>query len=135
MIIVNWDSNEIYGRIYHLRGEPNTYVAYIRGHRCTTHSRLHAEISAALQFPLYYGENPNALSECLEDLEWLNAAMVYVVIDQAEQFLRFDKDEHYVYSKILMRASDYWNEQTQKFHVILNTQQMGDIVLPNEGNT
>ncbi len=121
MKIVHWDQKEQYERIYNLRGEHSTYVAYIRGYRCMTHLLLHAEVSAALQFPSYYGENPNALAECLEDLEWLNSSHVYVIIDQAECFLRFDAQEENMYCRIFMRAEDYWRSQGQTFQIILNT--------------
>lgn len=120
MITIHLNTNELYNRMYHLRGEPHTYVAYVRGQRCTTYERLHAEISAALQFPSYYGENLNALSECIEDLEWLNAERIFIFIDQAENFLQFDEAEDNAYSKILICAEKYWQEESKEFVVFLN---------------
>lgn len=49
----------------------NGVVRVIRGHKCTSYEALHNEIAAALQFPDYYGENWDALDECLGDLDWL----------------------------------------------------------------
>lgn len=120
MKTIHLNSNELYSKMYHLRGEPCTYVAYIRGQRCTTYERLHAEISAALQFPSYYGENINALSECIEDLDWLNAERIFIFIDRAEDFLQFDEAEDNAYSKVFIRAEEYWQEEAKKFVIFLN---------------
>lgn len=40
-------------------------VFHLRGQFCTTWTDFHREISAALQFPWYYGMNSAALDECL----------------------------------------------------------------------
>lgn len=46
------------------------------------------EISAALQFPSYFGENWDALDECINDLDWLPATDSYLLlITDADQLL------------------------------------------------
>ena len=52
------------------------------GERCPTRPSFYNEIGAALQFPYYFGENFNALDECLRDLAWLPASRyVLIVLD------------------------------------------------------
>ena len=95
--------DELYTWMYNLRGDGH-YVAYIRGGRCDTHQGFDRELSAALQFQDYYGENMNAFDECIADLEWLHAERVYVVIDQAERFMEFDRAQDGWYTRHLVKA-------------------------------
>ena len=48
-------------------------VKLLRGDKMRSWQALFDEISAALQFPYYFGENLNAFDECVADIEWLNA--------------------------------------------------------------
>jgi len=55
---------------------------WLRGPKMRTTADLFNEVAAALQFPPYFGENWDALDECLTDMEWLPAeAYVLVVLD------------------------------------------------------
>ncbi|WP_019202478.1 barstar family protein [Tsukamurella sp. 1534] len=65
---------------------PRVLVA--RGSRMRTKAALLDELSAALQFPLDFGANWDALADCLGDLEWLGGTAVVVLgVAQAEQVL------------------------------------------------
>jgi RNAse (barnase) inhibitor barstar len=66
---------------------------WLRGDRMRTQENLMNELSAALQFPSYFGKNWNAVDECLNDLEWLLADKVVVVILDAAQLLQDAKPE------------------------------------------
>jgi hypothetical protein len=48
---------------------------------------LFAEVSAAFQFPYYFGENYAAFSECLGDLSWIKDSRVIMVITRFEEVL------------------------------------------------
>lgn len=98
-------SGELYTWMYELRGDGRNYVAYIRGGRCDTYQGFDREMSAALQFPYYYGENMNAFDECITDLEWLHAEHVYLVIDQAERFMEIDRAQDGWYTRHLAGAA------------------------------
>lgn len=45
-------------------------VALLRGVRMRTVGSLFGEFAAALQFPHYFGENWDALKDCLIDFKW-----------------------------------------------------------------
>ncbi len=78
--------NAAFGAVRAAGRTPGTYAAYLRGKRCRTKASFFREISAAMQFPAYFGENWDALSECLRDLnEWLSFKAVTVVIDDYDR--------------------------------------------------
>lgn len=59
----------------------------VRGGKATTTADFFDEIAAALQFPLYFGANWDALHDCAGDLEWLHARTVVLLIVDAELLL------------------------------------------------
>src|ERR1051326_1670912 len=59
----------------------------IRGHKAKTTAALFDEMAAALQFPSYFGENWNALDECLNDLEWLPGDAYVLVFERSPEVL------------------------------------------------
>ena len=78
--------NAAYAAVSAAGRTPGTYAAYLRGKRCKTRAGFFREISAAMQFPDYFGENWDALEECLRDLnEWLSFQAIVVVIDDYDR--------------------------------------------------
>lgn len=55
-------------------------VRVVRGRKMRSLAELFDEFAAALQFPLYFGENKDAFDECLADLGALRAGEGYVVV-------------------------------------------------------
>ena len=62
-------------------------VRVLRGSKMTTDARLFDEIGAAFQFPSYFGENWNALRDCLGDLEWMPGERYVVVVTDVDKML------------------------------------------------
>src|SRR5688500_5282014 len=50
---------------------PASVIRTVRGKKSRTVSAFFDEVSAALQFPYYFGENWAAFDEMIVDLEWL----------------------------------------------------------------
>ena len=114
---------DVYTRIYNatLSG---AYAAYLRGSRCKTEDHFFHEISAAFQFPFYYGENWPATDECLCDLEWLNASALYIVVDD---FSLMFSGQFHIQENLKNRVvkyfeimAEYWKEQNVPIEVWLN---------------
>lgn len=99
-----------------------TYVAYIRGKRCRTKAGFFRELSAAMQFPSYFGENWDALTECLCDLDkWLSFKAVTVVIEDYHllfgSYKRGERNREILRS-IFEDAAVFWADRDVAFSVV-----------------
>ena len=63
-------------------------VVFVRGRKMRTLPGLYDELAAALQFPWYFGENLDALEECLNDLEWIDADELLLIVRDADAVLQ-----------------------------------------------
>ena len=117
-----------------LIGEPSTFdssasllaaegniVRFIRGEKATTKADLFDEFAAALQFPIHFGHNWDALADSLTDLDWLGVAFgYYVVIWNADKFLAGDAESLQTFSSIVQDTNVTWtNSQRKPFKVVL----------------
>ena len=65
----------------------------VRGQRCVSKERTLQEWAAALQFPSYFGNTWDAFEDCVNDLEWLDAGRIVVIVTRSdEMLLRSPKD-------------------------------------------
>lgn len=82
-------------------------VRLVRGSRCRTMQDLFNEVSAALQFPLYFGHNWDAFDECLRDLgEWMiDAETLTIVVVESSELLSLETQEGSfdVFARIMRR--------------------------------
>lgn len=84
-------------------------VRFIRGKKLRTEQGLFDELSAALQFPYYFGENWDALTECINDLEWLPAKAYLLVITDALLVLTEEPaSELATFARVLKRTCTEW---------------------------
>ncbi|MFC0707733.1 hypothetical protein FHR89_000759 [Cellulomonas uda] len=103
----------------------------VRGRKMRTLGGLFDEFAAALQFPLYFGENEDAFNECIAELETLPAGEGYVVtITEPEQILA-DADAAALswLARSLASAAEgwaqpvelgeWWDRPATPFHVVL----------------
>jgi len=97
-------------------------VRVIRGSHCESYERLHGEIAAALQFPYYYGENWDALDECITDLEWAPGNYYLLHVSTVEHVLPSDPASFNVFLRILVAAHNTWASMTEAtpFHTVVS---------------
>ena len=69
------------------RANPRTVARVVRGHKATAKAACLDEFAAAFQFPPSFGDNWDALRDCLCDLSWLAADECLIVVTQARQLL------------------------------------------------
>ncbi|MGL4745925.1 MAG: barstar family protein [Dermatophilaceae bacterium] len=103
----------------------------VRGRKARTLGGLFDEFAAALQFPLYFGENKDAFDECIADLETLPAGEGYVVTvtepdqvlaDAGAEDLRWLADSlesaNAAWSQPV-ELGEWWDRPAIPFHVVL----------------
>jgi hypothetical protein len=114
----------------------------VRGRKMRTLHGLFDEFAAALQFPLYFGENEDAFDECIAELETLPAGEGYVVtITEPDEVLT---DANSLALPWLARSlasaaeawslpvdlGEWWDRPAIPFHVVLAGPQ--DVLLRAE---
>lgn len=110
-------------------------VWFVRGHKMRTVDRLFDEVSAALQFPHYFGENWSAFDECLADMEWSpsRVGFVVVVLDAIEVLSDESEAELGTLVSVIAHAAEtyaeaidsgeWWDRSALPFHVVLQADQ------------
>ncbi|MBT2499561.1 barstar family protein [Agromyces sp. ISL-38] len=103
----------------------------VRGRKMRTLQALFDEFAAALQFPIYFGENRDAFDECIADLEGLRPASGFVVVitelDQVLDHSDADLLRWLVGSLVGAAAGwaqpvelgEWWDRPAVAFHVVL----------------
>lgn len=103
-------------------------IRKVRGDKSESVSGFFDEISAALQFPLYFGENWNAFNDCITDLDWLEGDSYILLISNAVSLLSEANHEDFrILVKMLTIANEEWvepnkyiprNRPPTAFHVV-----------------
>ncbi len=92
------------------RAPESALVTVLRGRKMVTEQGLYDEFGAALQFP-FFGENWDALNDCLGDLSWLPAPGHVLVITSAPLLLTDAVDRALpVFVRLLERVAGRWAE-------------------------
>jgi hypothetical protein len=85
-------------------------IRILRGKRCPNAERLFQECAAALQFPYYFGENWDAMSDCLRDLEWLPGGSYVLFVTNVNLLLADDPTSLSTFLSILTTVQAYWDD-------------------------
>jgi RNAse (barnase) inhibitor barstar len=107
-------------------GDPQVTAVILRGQKMRSHQGMFDEFAAALQFPYYFGENWNALNDCLRDLEWLRKGPVALfVMDAVHVLAQADAADFGGLVGLLGDVAEEWSHDTdfsaaRPFHTILH---------------
>lgn len=89
-------------------------------------AQLFEKLSTALKFPDYFGENWDALDECLRDFHWVEQRRVVI---QHDELPRLSKGELHTYLEILQRAVEDWHSDEQHELVVIFPKDSESIIL------
>ncbi len=82
----------------------NAYIGIIDGNACTTLDAFYKEIKTALQFPNYFGNNLDALDECLNDLSGIEEEYIILLILNYAGFLAEEESKKQIVADIIANA-------------------------------
>lgn len=78
------------------RESPRHLVARaVRGRKCATSTGFFSEVGAAWQLPPHFGDNWDALVDCLSDLRWCLAGAYIMVVQQAMDLLQHESIDQF----------------------------------------
>ena len=114
------DPASLQERLAPFGSEPHAVLRSLRGTKMRTLQGLFDETSAALQFPAFFGENWDALDECLNDLDWLPVGpCTLLMLDTQHVLDRAEPADRAALAEILKGTAEAWNG-SRPFHVILH---------------
>ena len=98
----------------------------VRGGKARTKAALLDEFAAALQFPLSFGENWDALHDCLCDLAWLGSDGLALFVADAARLLEAEDEEASRFLAVLTSAAKHWQEpgkgrSPRPFHAVFHS--------------
>jgi len=121
--------------------EAGLTVRVVRGRKTRTVEKLFDEVSAALQFPYYFGENWAAFDECLSDMDWLpsRVGIVVAVLDAVEVLSDEPEAELTTLARVMTHAArtyaepidfgEWWDRPALPFHVVLQTREDEEVLV------
>lgn len=73
-----------------------------------------SEISQTMNFPKYFGNNYNALLDCLQDLAWIEAQELAIIINNADDFLSNESQQDFQGTiDLISDAIQYWKSEEE----------------------
>ncbi len=76
-------------------------------------------VSKTLDFPDHFGENWDALADCLTDLSWLPFEQLALVLEEYRPFEKSNPVDFSVFLEIFETAAEFWSENSRGFVLIL----------------
>ena len=83
---------------------------HIEGKNITRKEQLLNHVATALRFPKHFGNNWDALEECLTDLEWIEAEGYVIYYDHIDALLENHPDQFETLVEILRDSVAAWKE-------------------------
>lgn len=73
-----------------------------------------------LKLPEYFGNNWDALADCVCDFSWLNGAGYVLHIAGHSSFAQAAPDDYQTALEVLSEAADFWKEKGTPFVVLVD---------------
>mgnify|MGYP000092786931 CR=1 FL=1 len=93
---------------------------HIEGKNINRKEQLMNAVATALHFPKHFGNNWDALEECLTDLEWVEADGYLVYYDHIDGLLATHPDQFETLVEILRDSVASWKEDGEPMVVLLS---------------
>ena len=87
---------------------------------CEDKAALLARIAAALHFPDWFGQNWDALADCLGDLSWLPTPGHVVLLEHAGEFRERHREDFETTLSILRETAESWAREQVAFWAFID---------------
>lgn len=96
---------------------------------CVDADAAMAEIADALRFPEWFGENLDALADCLSDLSWLPASGYVLLLENTGEWRAQALDTFDTMLEILNQTAECWAKDRVPFWAFLpvSTRELAEI--------
>ncbi len=90
-----------------------------------------AAIAQALRFPDWFGDNWDALKDCLTDLTWRKASGYMIILAKCHAFARAAPADFETALEVFRLVADDWRESHVPFWVLVEGPAEGEFGLPD----
>jgi len=94
---------------------PKWDIPRVRGNKSPDDPRFFDELAAAVQFPYYFGENWDAVWDCITDLNWVRGSSFLLIFDSAQHLLSESDRGFQILLEVLTHAHDRWHREFADF--------------------
>ena len=84
----------------------------------SSNSDLFSVVASAMEFPDYFGNNWDALNDCLRDMEWMPAAGYLLVLNDASKGWSHSPYVLGQFVSTWLGACEYWIKHNVPFHLL-----------------
>jgi RNAse (barnase) inhibitor barstar len=88
------------------------------GRGAGSNEELLARLAEALRFPDYFGQNWDAVDDCLCDMEWLPATGYVLIVRNARELWAGNVPGAGKLIEVWLFAAEYWATQTVPLHLV-----------------
>jgi RNAse (barnase) inhibitor barstar len=88
--------------------------------RADSKTALLAALAKGLKLPEHFGNNWDALADCLEDGDWLGSHGMVIAIRHAAGYRKAHAADWETLSDILNEAAEYWRERHKPFWLFVH---------------
>lgn len=114
-----FDDNRAPQELARIADERGLTLFYLDGELAPNEDAFLRNVAVAMSFPDYYGENWNALDECIQDLSWVPAAGYVLLYDGFERFARTDPAGWKIALDVFRTAIESWHDERIPMYVLL----------------
>ena len=93
---------------------------HLDGKNIERKEQLLNHVATVLRFPNHFGQNWDALEECLTDLEWVDGDGYLIYFDHIDGLLSTHPDQFATFVEIVRDAVESWKEDGEAMVVLLS---------------
>lgn len=92
---------------------------YLDGKNISNKQQLLIACTKVMDFPGYFGDNWDALEDCLTDLDWCLASQYLIVYTNTDVLAKNEPETWQMLTAILQSVVDYWADTDTPMYIFL----------------